>query len=196
MIEVLGQTEIYVPLRVLEFNSSRKRMSTLFRAPDGRILLICKGADSVIYDRLTPGHDPEVITSTTKHLEDFSTAGLRTLCVSSKYVTEEEFETWSRVYDTACSAIDDREQLIEQACEIIEQDLTILGVTALEDKLQDGVPDAIAQLRKAGLKLWILTGASFSSFSLSFRHCHLRIYPIRFRFSVCHSRLMLTLDDL
>lgn len=164
-IEVLGQIERYVPLRVLEFNSSRKRMSTLFRTPDGRILLICKGADSVIYERLSPGHDLEVIQSTTKNLEDFSTAGLRTLCISSRYVTEEEFASWSQIYDVACAAIDDREELIERACEIIERDLTILGATALEDKLQEGVPDAIAQLHKAGLKLWILTG-EFSLFIL------------------------------
>lgn len=157
-IEVMGKTERYVPLRVLEFNSSRKRMSTIVRTPDGQILLICKGADSVIYKRLRENHDQAIIASTTQHLEDFSNAGLRTLLVSSKFVSEEDFSQWSRVYDKACAAIEDREEKIEQACEMIEGDLTILGVTALEDKLQEGVPDAIAQLHKAGLKLWILTG--------------------------------------
>ena len=160
-IEVLGQTERYVPLRVLEFNSSRKRMSTLVRTPDNRILLICKGADSVIYQRLRADHDPEVIASTTRNLEDFANAGLRTLCISSKYVTEDEFGQWSKIYDAACASIEDREDEIERACEMIEGDLTILGATALEDKLQEGVPEAIAQLHKAGLKLWILTGVSF-----------------------------------
>lgn len=157
-IEVMGQLERYIPLRVLEFNSSRKRMSTIMRTPENRILLICKGADSVIYERLSADHDPELIASTTHNLEEFSTAGLRTLCVSYKYVTETEFSEWSRIYDQACSAITDREILIERACEMIEGDLTILGATALEDKLQEGVPDAIAQLHQAGLKLWILTG--------------------------------------
>lgn len=157
-IEVMGQVERYVPLRVLEFNSSRKRMSTLVRTPDNRILLICKGADSVIYQRLREDHDQELIASTTQNLEDFSNAGLRTLCISSKYVTEEEFSRWSKIYDKACASIEDREDEIEKACELIEGGLTILGATALEDKLQEGVPEAIAQLHKAGLKLWILTG--------------------------------------
>lgn len=157
-IEVMGQPERYTPLRVLEFNSSRKRMSTLVRQPDGRILLICKGADSVIYQRLRKDHDPEVIESTTRHLEEFANAGLRTLCISAKYVSNDEFTRWSKTYDKACSATVDREEEIERACEMIEGDLTILGATALEDKLQEGVPEAIAQLHKAGLKLWILTG--------------------------------------
>ncbi|KAM0746086.1 phospholipid-translocating P-type ATPase [Meredithblackwellia eburnea MCA 4105] len=157
-IEVMGQPERYTPLRVLEFNSTRKRMSTLVRTPDGRILLICKGADSVIYQRLRKDHDPHLIESTSKHLEDFANAGLRTLCISSKYLTAEEFARWSRIYDKACAAVEDREEEIARACELVEEDLTIIGATALEDKLQVGVPEAIEQLHKAGLKLWILTG--------------------------------------
>ncbi|GAA5983570.1 hypothetical protein JCM5350_004867 [Sporobolomyces pararoseus] len=157
-IEVLGQPETYVPLRTLAFNSSRKRMSSIVRCPDGRILLICKGADSVIYQRLRGDHDPEVVSTTSQQLEDFANAGLRTLCISSKYLTEEEFQKWSRIYDAACAAVEDREEEIEKACDMIEGGLTILGATALEDKLQVGVPDAIAQLHRAGIKLWILTG--------------------------------------
>ncbi|KAI5475468.1 phospholipid-translocating ATPase [Pseudohyphozyma bogoriensis] len=157
-IEVLGQPERYTPLRILEFNSTRKRMSTIVRTHDNRILLICKGADSVIYQRLRKDHDPELMASTTKHLEDFANAGLRTLCISSRYLAEEEFQRWAKLYDKACAAIDDREEEIERACEMVEKDLNILGATALEDKLQVGVPEAIEQLHKAGLKLWILTG--------------------------------------
>ncbi|GAA5832129.1 hypothetical protein JCM5353_008080 [Sporobolomyces roseus] len=157
-IEVLGQPETYVPLRTLAFNSSRKRMSSIVRCPDGRILLICKGADSVIYQRLRSDHDQEIVSTTSQQLEDFANAGLRTLCISSKYLTEEEFQKWSRIYDSACAAVEDREEEIEKACDMIEGGLTILGATALEDKLQIGVPDAIAQLHRAGIKLWILTG--------------------------------------
>ncbi|GAA5886239.1 hypothetical protein JCM6882_001576 [Rhodosporidiobolus microsporus] len=157
-INVLGQTERYIPLRTLAFNSARKRMSSLVRCPDGRVLLICKGADSVIYQRLRADHDPAVIETTSKQLEDFANAGLRTLCISSRYLDDNEFAQWSKTYDKACAAVEDREDEIERACELVEHDLTILGATALEDKLQVGVPDAIAQLHKAGIKLWILTG--------------------------------------
>jgi phospholipid-translocating ATPase len=157
-IEVIGQPEKHQPLRTLEFNSTRKRMSVIVRTPDGRIMLICKGADSVIYQRLRADHDVTLKEQTAKNLEDFANAGLRTLCVAYKYISEEAYATWVRVYDVAAAATTDRDEEIEKACEFIEFDLTLLGATALEDKLQVGVPEAIAQLRQAGIKLWILTG--------------------------------------
>ena len=157
-IEVLGKPEKWTPLRVLEFNSTRKRMSVLARDPSGRVVLFCKGADSVIYERLASDHDPALKASTMKDLETFANGGLRTLCIAQRYLTDEEYEPWVQRYDAACAAIVDRETEIEKACESVEHSLTILGATALEDKLQEGVPDAIATLHSAGIKLWILTG--------------------------------------
>ncbi|EGN94457.1 hypothetical protein SERLA73DRAFT_96604 [Serpula lacrymans var. lacrymans S7.3] len=157
-IEVMGQPERYVLLRTLEFNSTRKRMSVLVRAPDGRIVLYCKGADSVIYERLAPDHDPALKESTNKDMEAFANGGLRTLCIAYRYVSEEEFLNWSRVYDNATSSIENRDEEIDKATAQIEHSLMILGATALEDKLQEGVPEAIETLHQAGIKLWILTG--------------------------------------
>lgn len=157
-IEVMGQPEKWKPLRVLEFNSTRKRMSVIVRGPDNRLLLICKGADSIIYQRLKADHDQQMKDVTTKDLEDFANGGLRTLCIASRYVSEEEYKEWVRAYDAACAMTTDREEEIEKACEKIEQNLTLLGGTALEDKLQAGVPETIEALHQAGIKLWILTG--------------------------------------
>lgn len=157
-IEVLGQPERWIPLRVLEFNSTRKRMSTVMRSPDGQVVLFCKGADSVIYERLAKDHDEALKQATLKDLETFANGGLRTLCIAYRNMSEEEFNTWSKQYDAACAAVEDREGKIDEACEIVEHSLQILGATALEDKLQQGVPDAIEMLHKAGIKLWILTG--------------------------------------
>ena len=157
-IEVLGVAEQWVPLKVLEFNSTRKRMSAIVRDPQGRIVLFCKGADSVIYERLASDHDVQLRAETLQNLEDFANGGLRTLCVAGRFLTEEEYAGWSIQYDASCAAIMDRENEIEKACEMVEHDLTILGATALEDKLQEGVPDAIQMLHRAGIKLWILTG--------------------------------------
>jgi phospholipid-transporting ATPase len=47
---------------------------------------------------------------------------------------------------------------LDQAAEIIEKEMFLLGATAIEDKLQDGVPDAIHTLQMAGIKVWVLTG--------------------------------------
>ncbi|KAG8890252.1 hypothetical protein FRB98_000163 [Tulasnella sp. 332] len=157
-IEVMGQTERHIPLKVLEFNSTRKRMSVVVRNPDGRIILYCKGADSVIYARLAPNHEPNLKAKTAQDMEDFANGGLRTLCVAYRYLTEEEYFNWARVYDAAASAVKDRDEELDKASALIEQDLIILGATALEDKLQEGVPEAIETLHQAGIKLWILTG--------------------------------------
>ncbi|WVQ96443.1 hypothetical protein IAU59_003548 [Kwoniella sp. CBS 9459] len=157
-IEVLGNPERWTPLRLLEFNSTRKRMSVVARGPDGKIALFCKGADSVIYGRLDPNHDEALKQTTLKDLETFANGGLRTLCIAYREMPEEEFADWSKKYDAAAAATVDRDGEIEKACELVEHSLTILGATALEDKLQEGVPDAIATLHRAGIKLWILTG--------------------------------------
>jgi phospholipid-translocating ATPase len=178
-IEVMGQAERYIPLRVLEFNSTRKRMSVIVRNPEGRLVLYTKGADSVIYARLAPGHDANLKDATAKDMETFANGGLRTLCIAYRYLSEEEYFNWSHVYDQASTAIKDREEEIDKANEMIEHSLVILGATALEDKLQEGVPEAIEMLHRAGIKLWILTGdklqtaieiGEFPSPSLLFRH--------------------------
>ncbi|KAG8839086.1 hypothetical protein FRC18_000965 [Serendipita sp. 400] len=157
-IEVMGQPERYIPLRVLEFNSTRKRMSVIVRNPEGKIVLYCKGADSVIYARLASDHDPALKEATARDMEAFANAGLRTLCISYRYLSEEEYLNWSRQHDVASSATENREEEIDKVNEKVEHSLNILGATALEDKLQEGVPDAIETLHQAGIKLWILTG--------------------------------------
>ncbi|KAI0320024.1 phospholipid-translocating P-type ATPase [Amylostereum chailletii] len=157
-IEVMGQPERYMPLKLLEFNSTRKRMSMIVRNPQGKIVLYCKGADSVIYERLAADHDPELKEKTAKDMEAFANGGLRTLCIAYRYMTEDEYMQWSRTYDIATSSIKDRDDEIEKATAMVEHSLYILGATALEDKLQEGVPDAIETLHQAGIKLWILTG--------------------------------------
>ncbi|KAJ7621473.1 phospholipid-transporting ATPase 1 [Roridomyces roridus] len=157
-IEVLGEVERWTLLRVLEFNSTRKRMSTIYRASDGRLVMYCKGADSVIYARLKADHDPGLKEATRKDMEAFANSGLRTLCVAWKVLSQEEYAEWGRVYDEATNRVDGRDEAIEAACELIEKDFEILGATALEDKLQEGVPEAIEMLHRAGIKLWILTG--------------------------------------
>ncbi|KAH8088928.1 phospholipid-transporting ATPase 1 [Cristinia sonorae] len=157
-IEVMGQAEHYTHLEMIEFNSTRKRMSVIVRSPQGKLILYCKGADSVIYERLRPDHDPVLKEKTSKDMEAFANGGLRTLCIAYRYLEEEEYMNWQRLYDAATSSIKDRDEEMDKAAEQIEHSLTILGATALEDKLQEGVPDAIETLHQAGIKLWILTG--------------------------------------
>ncbi|KAF9918043.1 hypothetical protein BX616_010514, partial [Lobosporangium transversale] len=246
--------EIYEILNVLEFSSKRKRMSVIYRMPDGRICLFTKGADSVILERvrdprtgfddiLNPdspipftldsphphgydGMDPlesldhpktdkrrkrplqrsstspagvegvlreldrlehskgasaasrapadvDYIAAyffgqtqsemweyqqTMDHIQEYATTGLRTLLYGHRYLSEEEYSQWAKQYANAQSALEGRQEKLEQAAELLEQNLDMTGATAIEDKLQVGVPETIDKLRRAGIRLWMLTG--------------------------------------
>ncbi|KAJ8100442.1 hypothetical protein POJ06DRAFT_196550 [Lipomyces tetrasporus] len=159
ILDVQGHVQEYPVLTTLEFNSTRKRMSAIVRMPeDNRIVLFCKGADSVIYSRLRMDGQDDLKESTAQHLEVFANEGLRTLCIAQRVLTEEEYKLWSKEYDEAAAALVNREEKMEIAADRIERELTLLGGTAIEDRLQDGVPDAISLLGQAGIKLWVLTG--------------------------------------
>ncbi|KAI8910338.1 hypothetical protein EDD86DRAFT_205155 [Gorgonomyces haynaldii] len=155
-IAVHGSNFEYEILVVNEFNSTRKRMSVLARCPDGKIKLYIKGADTVIFDRL--GDNNPFNDATSQHLEEYANEGLRTLCLASRDISEQEYTQWRAIYDQAATSLVDRQQKLDDAAELIEKNLFLLGATAIEDKLQDGVPDAIHTLMEAGIKLWVLTG--------------------------------------
>ncbi|KAJ3408052.1 hypothetical protein HDU80_007046 [Chytriomyces hyalinus] len=150
-------THEYEVLNINEFNSTRKRMSALIRMPDGSIKLYIKGADTVIMERLAKQGNLYV-DATSIHLEEYANEGLRTLCLAYRDVSESEYTEWSRIYDRAATTINNRQDALDEAAEMIERDLILLGATAIEDKLQDGVPDTIHTLATAGIKLWVLTG--------------------------------------
>jgi phospholipid-transporting ATPase len=155
-VSILGQDYEFEILNVCEFNSTRKRMSTVIRAPDGTIKLYCKGADTVILERLSKNQP--YTEQTLVHLEDYATEGLRTLCLAMREISESEYQTWNAIYDQAAATINGRGEALDKAAEIIEKDMFLLGATAIEDKLQDGVPDCIHTLQMAGIKVWVLTG--------------------------------------
>ncbi|KAG8806229.1 hypothetical protein FRC17_005113, partial [Serendipita sp. 399] len=155
-VDIDGSTKEFEILNVCEFNSTRKRMSTVVRSPDGKIKLYCKGADTVILERLSPNQP--YTDATLVHLEDYATEGLRTLCIASREIPEAEYKEWSAIYDKAAQTINGRGEALDQAAELIEKNMFLLGATAIEDKLQDGVPDTIHTLQMAGIKVWVLTG--------------------------------------
>uniref|UniRef100_A0A8C7SX30 Phospholipid-transporting ATPase n=1 Tax=Oncorhynchus mykiss TaxID=8022 RepID=A0A8C7SX30_ONCMY len=156
IIQALGAEEKYELLHVLEFTSTRKRMSVIMRTPSGKIRLYCKGADTVVYDRLADSSRYKEITL--KHLEQFATEGLRTLCFAVAEISESIYQQWLEVFHRASTALQNRALKLEESYELIEKNLQLLGATAIEDKLQDKVPETIETLMKADIKIWILTG--------------------------------------
>uniref|UniRef100_A0A3Q3MLQ5 Phospholipid-transporting ATPase n=1 Tax=Mastacembelus armatus TaxID=205130 RepID=A0A3Q3MLQ5_9TELE len=156
IVEMLKTEEKYELLHVLEFTSARKRMSVIMRTPSGKIRLYCKGADTVIYDRLADSSKYKEITL--KHLEQFATEGLRTLCFAVADISESSYQQWQEIHHRACTSLQNRALKLEESYELIEKNLQLLGATAIEDKLQDKVPETIETLMKADIKIWILTG--------------------------------------
>ena len=151
----------YELLHVLEFNSARKRMSVILRKLDdeGRIFLLTKGADNVIFERLSKdGAQQELRQKTDQDLQFFASEGLRTLCLAYKVLDNSEYEKWAKDYHDATVALHLREEKIDEVSARIERGLILLGATAIEDKLQDGVPETIADLKRAGIKVWVATG--------------------------------------
>ncbi|CCH40628.1 phospholipid-translocating ATPase [Wickerhamomyces ciferrii] len=158
IVNIQGTEKSFDILKVLEFNSTRKRMSVIAQLDD-EIHIISKGADSVIFERLDPNkNDKELLNTTAEHLEEYASEGLRTLCVAGRTIPPEEFTTWEKNYDAASSSLEDREEKMEALASEIESNLILLGGTAIEDRLQIGVPESIETLSKAGIKLWVLTG--------------------------------------
>lgn len=155
-IEVMGKKEIYELLCILDFNNVRKRMSVILRK-DGHLRLYCKGADNVIYERLKKDSE-EIMAKTLDHLNKFAGEGLRTLCLSVRDLDESFFNNWKQRHQEAALSQENRDDKLDAIYEEIEKDMSLLGATAIEDKLQDGVPQTIANLSLAGIKLWVLTG--------------------------------------
>lgn len=96
---------------------------------------------------------------TKEHLNGYADAGLRTLILAYRELEEHEFNEFNEKFTKAKNSISaDRETLIDEVTDKIEKDLILLGATAVEDKLQNGVPDCIDKLAQAGIKIWVLTG--------------------------------------
>lgn len=246
-----SSSTVYEILDVIEFSSKRKRMTVVVRCPDGRLWLICKGADSIMLPRLRMapadmkggrnelGAAPqsgfksstasdwtsrrpqqmngpiEEIEETTSlysraslptsdswiplrtrsihtgrsnnsvadqqrlysfldtadvtddahairecftHIDQYATEGLRTLVYADRFLDPADYENWERLYREAETSLEDRQERIEEAGELLEQNLDLVGASAVEDKLQDGVPETIEKMRQAGIKVWMLTG--------------------------------------
>jgi phospholipid-translocating ATPase len=114
------------PLLFLEFN----------------LTIICpcrRQTSSIIFDRLAKnGRVYEA--DTTRHLNEYGEAGLRTLALSYRLLEESEYASWNAEFLKAKTTIGpDRELQLERVSDMIERELILVGATAVEDKLQNGV---------------------------------------------------------
>uniref|UniRef100_A0A667WPR3 Phospholipid-transporting ATPase n=1 Tax=Myripristis murdjan TaxID=586833 RepID=A0A667WPR3_9TELE len=153
----MGRAVTYQLLAILDFNNVRKRMSVIVRDPQGQTKLYSKGADTIIFDRLDPSSE-DLMCTTSEHLSEFAGEGLRTLALAYKDLDADYFDIWMKKFLFASTVTENRESELDILYEEIEQGLKLLGATAIEDKLQEGVPETIASLSLADIKIWVLTG--------------------------------------
>ena len=145
---------------LIEFSSDRRRMSVIVKNSDARITLYTKGADNVMLKivRHESAEDKAVYKKTQEDIKNFSTEGLRSLIIAKRDIPDTEYAAWREKYDIASSLITDREDKVKKVFGSIEHDMELLGCTAVEDKLQDKVPETIHTLLRAGIQVWMITG--------------------------------------
>ncbi|XP_048514856.1 phospholipid-transporting ATPase IF-like isoform X2 [Athalia rosae] len=154
-IRIKNDTLKFKKLDTFEFTSERKRMSVIVQDAAGDIWLYCKGADSSVCPLIDNGK----LAETYEHLTDFSMRGLRTLVIAYKKLKKSDYERLMISVERAREIIgSERVAHVERCYRSIENGLTLLGVSAVEDRLQEGVQETLESLRAAGIKVWVLTG--------------------------------------
>ena len=134
-----------------------KDLSSKFPPIDGRVSFQGDDKNEIVEETMVV-NDAVVFERCFQHINEFATEGLRTLLYGYRYLDDEEYKTWKKIYLDASTSLDNRQEMIEKAGNLIETNFELAGATAIEDKLQEGVPDAIDKLRRAKIKLWMLTG--------------------------------------
>jgi len=158
IIRIGGKDYSFEILRVLGFSSERKRMSIIVKNDSG-IKLYIKGADCEISKRLSKkSRQSEIYDIVSNGLLEYSNKGFRTLMVAFRKISQEDYNFWINKLHEDELNVQNKQKLIERLYDVIENNLTLLGGTVVEDKLQDKVPETIKELRSAGIKIWVLTG--------------------------------------
>ena len=138
---------------MLPFDSYRKRMSVIvYNKEENKYELFIKGADTVMNKliKFKKGEKDEVkrINAILSH------KGLRILMIGKKTLKEKEVKEY---LDDFKRVKNDKDEL-DKLYNIIEKNVKFCGTSAIEDKLQDGVPETINTLIACNIHIWLLTG--------------------------------------
>ncbi|KPI89638.1 phospholipid-transporting ATPase 1-like protein [Leptomonas seymouri] len=155
-----NRQKVYNILATLEFTPDRKMMSVIVEDDDTKhITLYNKGADSFVRSQLCRGPDVQVhMEQADSALTEMSSTGLRTLLVCAKSISRQQFEAWNSRFMEAGKTLHNRSECVDRVCLEMEREMRLVGVTAIEDKLQDEVPETLSFFLSAGVVVWMLTG--------------------------------------
>ncbi|KAG5484632.1 hypothetical protein CUR178_07223 [Leishmania enriettii] len=126
----------------------------------GKYLLLVKGADSSMMEivNMQKRANVQVKDKMLKELDAMAQLGLRTLVLGQRHLSEEEVREWLPIFHTAQCAMHDRSEKLHEAYALLEKDIDIVGTTAVEDKLQEEVPQTLEFCIQASIVVWMLTG--------------------------------------
>lgn len=156
VINPKGDVENYEILENFAFTSERKRMGILVRNVEtDEHTFYLKGADSAILKVL---QNSQEFIFVQENCESLSKEGLRTLVLSKKVIEKKDYLTWKAKFKIASQDLQNRVEKQRKMIEKLEEKMTLIGVTAVEDLLQDDVKICISAIRNAGIKIWMLTG--------------------------------------
>jgi phospholipid-translocating ATPase len=181
MIDAANNTEEYEVLANFPFSSDTKRMGIILKNRiHGHIIYYLKGAENVMLKFVKK----EYISYISENAENLATKGLRTLVLTQKIISQEDFDNWNKEYNEALSSMENRKEKIAQTISKLENNMEFLCVTGVEDLLQDEVASTIDNLRNAGMKIWMLTGdkvetATCISISAGIKAKNQKIYTIK-----------------
>eukprot|EP01063_Lacrimia_lanifica_P013656 TRINITY_DN20283_c0_g1_i1.p1 TRINITY_DN20283_c0_g1~~TRINITY_DN20283_c0_g1_i1.p1 ORF type:complete len:1242 (+),score=448.93 TRINITY_DN20283_c0_g1_i1:93-3818(+) len=134
------------------FTSESKRMGIVVRQADsGAIYLMMKGADTKMQEIVQDS--PWLAEECT----NLAREGYRTLVFGAKRLEAQEWELFEAQRKKALRSRDPKGE-IDKLRVTIEHNLELVGVTGVEDLLQDDVCKTLEHLRNAGIKVWMLTG--------------------------------------
>ncbi|KAJ8330614.1 putative aminophospholipid-translocase [Batrachochytrium dendrobatidis] len=144
----------YDILDVFSFTSDTKRMGIILREKaTGEITFYQKGADAVM-TRIVAYND-----WLDEECGNMAREGLRTLVIGRKRISEDYYNEFQQKYQEAKICLQNRKNVMQGVVsQYLEKDLELLGLTGVEDKLQDDVKLTLELLRNAGLRIWMLTG--------------------------------------
>ena len=165
-----GATFAYRTELELEFTSERRCSSVVLTELFGarRTVLFCKGADEVLRDLFVESQQRDEVLKETQRYAAF---GLRTLCFGYRELSADEVAALPLWKQQLAVARENGATAFVRVCAQFEQGLAVQGVAAIEDELQDGVPEAISEMAKARIRFWMITGDKSSTAREIARNC-------------------------
>jgi phospholipid-translocating ATPase len=149
--EELNQYKI---LDSFPFSSSRKRMGIILRImKTNKIIYLLKGADTVIKERVDKNGEMVV-----EEADNLAKEGLRTLAFCFKYVEDEQYNDWKKKYLEVTSNLSSTEEDEDEVITELEKGMKFIGISGVEDLLQDQIRETIESVRESGIRVWVLTG--------------------------------------